>query len=1038
MAGDDGAAEDAPLPGVLLSADYLRATLRATSDPLGALDAIQRAHAPRLQSCEPALSLLELVGFRRVDLYRDLLEALKGELFKGLRAANSAALSELLLETLPFLSFGPPLEEVPIKVLAALPNAPDEVLETLSSMDQSVLDKLPRHARQQVWERFPETFQTHMDKLIERYLADTSALTWSEEMNPDTGYPPPHKRRQKNTALQEMVRAIGSSPVLYRFACDEARERFAATGNARFCALRADILMALHDVSAQSILVTEPCHHFAWHLDAYVKQIQQNGAAGTLDMKTVELQGSVIAELSKVMEGIFKPSLQSAFAGDAAAASELGGLGGGALGGLGLAGRKVSGFARVSTAKKGLPVDLPAVLLEALRKVKAADRQRMFLNPVVESFPHLEKNYLAVIKKPMDLTTIEGKIVKRAYASVDEMRADLHLIADNSRLFNGEKSNITLAAVDIMKIKGENYLNIANSKYEHARLEQRLAEKQERQERAEAEVAAAAAAAGAQQPPQDQPPPPQAQPQQDYESESAEAADRRRKAAAAAKRATERRDELDALVQMEGETRQPRAVSDAAMILASGFTVNALTVVLFYLVSEEVIAADRLPRDAPLTRDVAFLLQSAGLARELVVGAQAGRRVALPVVSPVLDKQVLPALAAMLLDSAELRVGKVSADGGATVEPLNAALVDWCKRDWIVRNAMLHFFCDRVARRDRSMVLPLLQALKQVGPLASDHAAFLHSLVTSFFIGSHGGDGGGGSSKGGRASGPLHGAGRNSGPPHGQPLPHAFAANTLGLPLLPPEIVSDAIRYLYLPAVVRASAVDQPQQKTARYHTHLSRLLTLEFTLNNVAQAELLQFARAAILALAGGKKQQDGSGSTDSKQLHNNDTNSDEYEVDANIHVLGSEELKRVVLQRYSDPSFERAHRQYEKLFRRFPNMRTACGLPPPGSAGPNTPGLPSPSPSPFSPSPSPSPMAPSPFDSAETPGTASGTDANGTDASPRKRPLDALMEGAGAEDKRAKTDEEAADTPSEQPGAVADDDAEAELVDGGDEEAL
>jgi hypothetical protein len=387
----------------------------------------------------------------------------------------------------------------------------------------------------------------------------------------------------------------------------------------------------------------------------------------------------------------------------------------------------------------------------------------------------------------------------------------------------------------------------------------------------------------------------------------------------------------------------------------------------------------------------------------------------------------------MLLDSAELRVGKVSLDGGAAVEPLNAALVDWCRRDWAVRNVVLHFFCDRVARRDRSMVLPLLAAIKQVGALASDHAPFLHSLVTSFFIGSHGGDGGdgGGSShKGGRPGRPSQNSGRNSGPPQGQPLPHAFAANSLGLPLLPPEIVSDAIRYLYLPAVVRASAADQPQQKTARYHTHLSRLLTLELTLNNVAQAELLQFARAAILSLAGGK-----SSSSSSNTPHKIDTAAapataaDEYEVDANIHVLGSEELKRVVLQRYSDPSFERAHRQYEKLFRRFPNMRTACGLPPPGSAGPNTPGLPSPSPSPFSPSPSPSPtpMAPSPFDSAETPGAASGTDASGTDASPRKRPLDALMEDAGAEDKRAKTDGETADTPSE-PTAEAHVDAHAE----------
>ena len=41
------------------------------------------------------------------------------------------------------------------------------------------------------------------------------------------------------------------------------------------------------------------------------------------------------------------------------------------------------------------------------------------------------------------------------------------------------------------------------------------------------------------------------------------------------------------LQNMEIESRQGRAISDAAMILASGFTMNALTNVLWYLLGHK-------------------------------------------------------------------------------------------------------------------------------------------------------------------------------------------------------------------------------------------------------------------------------------------------------------------------------------------------------------------------------------------------------------------------------------------------------------------
>jgi len=659
-----------------------------------------------MKKCQPVLGMLKVFGFRRFELYRDLFEQLKQVLWKEIPKSPKETLARLLGEAISLIGFTP-LEDVVIKILAALPNPPDDILEQLSLLDRSVFNKLPRHTRQLVWEQFPKTFQRHVTPLIDRYISDHSSITWGEEMHPDTNYPPPHKRRQKVVPLQELIGAIGSSARLYRHVVDEVRRRFAESGNMRFCALRSDLLMGLHDISASTILATEPCHDFAWYLDAYVKQIFFNAARESLEMKTALLEKSVVNELQKIISGTFKPGLGSAFA----SPDDIFQLGAGRPK---TGGRPQSGAAAIR-ARHSKVVDLTSVLLDAWKKIKVADRNRMFLNPVVETYPQLENAYLAVVKRPMDLQTIEDKIRKRQYTCVDDMRVDLHLIAHNSRLFNGPKHKITQTAQNLMQIKAENYLNIATNRLEQAKAEQRLHEQQNNPQRTDK---------------------PAVEEKVEGREQTAEEIQRKKAKETEKKRLQDKKAENERLSKIEKATRHPRAISDAAMILASGSTVNALTTIFWFLIGEEVIKKEILPREADTTRAIAWMLEISSTAWNLVLDAEANRITRITPLSKSVKTSALPIFACMMLDSSKFRTAKPTFDGVVEIDKLDESLLQQCKDSWVVRNGVLNFFCQCICDRDRSLLVPLLAVIKEMGASATDQSSFLHSLVTSFYMSS--------------------------------------------------------------------------------------------------------------------------------------------------------------------------------------------------------------------------------------------------------------------------------------------------------------
>ena len=70
-----------------------------------------------------------------------------------------------------------------------------------------------------------------------------------------------------------------------------------------------------------------------------------------------------------------------------------------------------------------------------LKPLKKADREGYFLVPVPWQALNLV-DYPTIIQYPMDLGTIDKKLVGGSYVSVDDFVADVRLVFNNCRLYN--------------------------------------------------------------------------------------------------------------------------------------------------------------------------------------------------------------------------------------------------------------------------------------------------------------------------------------------------------------------------------------------------------------------------------------------------------------------------------------------------------------------------------------------------------------------------------------------------------------------------
>ncbi|GFG40168.1 hypothetical protein Cfor_02291 [Coptotermes formosanus] len=204
--------EDVGVPGQ----SFLRDALTSCTDPLKAIEEFQLENGVLLPSLRPMLPLLDLHGVRRLDFHTSVLEELRDRLVQHINEIGQKEgkerdrkLKELLAKSFPVVR-----------------------VKALRPVVMCILRNTP-----------------HID---EKYL---KVLV-----------------RRQGEVVQKLAHMIGTSVKLYDMVLQFLRTLFLRTHNIHYCTLRAELLMALHDLEVQDIISVDPCHKFTWCLDACIRE----------------------------------------------------------------------------------------------------------------------------------------------------------------------------------------------------------------------------------------------------------------------------------------------------------------------------------------------------------------------------------------------------------------------------------------------------------------------------------------------------------------------------------------------------------------------------------------------------------------------------------------------------------------------------------------------------------------------------------------------------------------------------------------------
>lgn len=159
----------------------------------------------------------------------------------------------------------------------------DKYLKQLVA-DRELYEKCDVSVKRQIWQQHQGLFGDEVSPLFSQYIKDKEKILHSYEGMTSFFILSPRQRRQ-NEVIQNLVKMIGKNVLLYDTCLQFLRTLYLRTKNSHYCTLRVELLMALHDAEVQEITAMDPCHKFAWCLDACIRE--QN-----IDLKrSRELQG---------------------------------------------------------------------------------------------------------------------------------------------------------------------------------------------------------------------------------------------------------------------------------------------------------------------------------------------------------------------------------------------------------------------------------------------------------------------------------------------------------------------------------------------------------------------------------------------------------------------------------------------------------------------------------------------------------------------------------------------------------------------------
>lgn len=216
----------------------------------------------------------------RHEAYSYILHRTRAELLKQLDSLPPESLLGLLEISFPFVGLEE-LRAVPLAILDKLQPVPATFLKQLVG-DPDLFRELPLSVQRQAWDLDRKLLQAHALSAVVGYTHETATILPALDMLPASAVGkkrpqalPRRILRRGSAALQRLTRMTGHSRQIYRGLLEliivrfrDSDQLYVGAVEAALCALRSQLLMALHDVGEAELCSRDGCHKLAWTLDA--------------------------------------------------------------------------------------------------------------------------------------------------------------------------------------------------------------------------------------------------------------------------------------------------------------------------------------------------------------------------------------------------------------------------------------------------------------------------------------------------------------------------------------------------------------------------------------------------------------------------------------------------------------------------------------------------------------------------------------------------------------------------------------------------
>ncbi|XKL59665.1 hypothetical protein PGB90_000681 [Kerria lacca] len=256
---------------------YLRDALTSCTDPLQAIEEFQRENGISLPSLRQMLPLLDLHGVARLEFHTSVLEELREKLIIQIKEIGQKEgrerdrkLKEMLVRSFPLVKVKQ-LRPIIMAILRCTNHIEDKYLKVLVR-DRDLYNDTDTEVKRQIWRDNQSLFGDEVSPLLTQYIREKETVLFDHTNLINLFFNPSPKIRRQGEVVQKLAHMIGSSVKLYDMVLQFLRTLFLRTHNVHYCTLRAELLMALHDLEVQDIISVDPCHKFTWCLDACIRE----------------------------------------------------------------------------------------------------------------------------------------------------------------------------------------------------------------------------------------------------------------------------------------------------------------------------------------------------------------------------------------------------------------------------------------------------------------------------------------------------------------------------------------------------------------------------------------------------------------------------------------------------------------------------------------------------------------------------------------------------------------------------------------------